>query len=180
MIPIALDSVLVEPARIITISFPQLYPQINALFSDIRFPAESRSPTKFFVSPIFGREGELLDGQTQEPRREVRICSVDGSSNFSVEKCCGRLTNAFIMKETTTRAPVPFRPSDPDPVFATRRPPTQTETTTATTTARTSTTTSAFSTPRGLRDRPDPVGFSGNVWQHHELECESRALNRQT
>ena len=166
-------------ARIVTISLRQLYPQISVLLSDIRFPAESRSPTKFFVSPIFGREGELLGQQTQEPRREVRICSVDASSNFSVEESCGRLTNAFILKETT-RAPVPFRPSDPDPVFATRRPPSQAETTTATTTARTSTTTtSTTSAPRGLRDRPDPVGFSGNLRQHLELE-ESKALNMQT
>ena len=58
--------------------------QRYVLLSDIRFPAESRSPTKFFVSPIFGREGELLGGQTQEPQREVRICSVDASSNFPV------------------------------------------------------------------------------------------------
>ena len=60
-----------------------------------------------------------------------------------------------MFKEQVRREQVPFRPSDPDPVFATRSPEVVFPTTT--TTARTTTTTTT--TRKGLRDRPDPVGF---------------------
>ena len=61
----------VETARITWLISSPSPLKSTPLFSDVRFPGEPRSAARFFVSPIFDREGELLGDQKQESPKEV-------------------------------------------------------------------------------------------------------------